>query len=41
MLKLFQEWEEEVIKENAGGGGFNMIYCKNFHKWHKVPPVQQ
>jgi hypothetical protein len=34
MLKLFQE---------CGEGGMNstMIHCKNFCKYHSVPPVQQ
>jgi hypothetical protein len=33
--------EGEGIKENGGGGEFSMIYliyCKNFCKWHNVPP---
>jgi hypothetical protein len=27
------------IKENDGGGEFNMIYCKNFCKCH-MDPIQ-
>jgi hypothetical protein len=26
LLKLFQEWEEEEIKENGGGGEFKYDY---------------
>jgi hypothetical protein len=40
-LKLFQEWGEEEIKENGGGGDSHMkylIYCKSFYKYHNVPP---
>jgi hypothetical protein len=28
------------IKENDGGGEFNMIYCNNFGECYNVPPVQ-
>jgi hypothetical protein len=41
MLKLFQEWDGGVIKENDGGVNSTMIYSKNFGKCHNVPPVQQ
>jgi hypothetical protein len=38
MLKLFQEWKQEGIKENDGGGESNYdLFCK----CHDVPPVQQ
>jgi hypothetical protein len=36
----WKEEKREGIKENDGGGDFNMmylIYCKNFCKYHNVP----
>jgi hypothetical protein len=41
MLKLFQEWGYQGVKENDHGVNSTMIYCKNFCKCHNVPPVQQ
>jgi hypothetical protein len=39
LLKLlFQEWGEERVKENDGGGEFN---CKNFCKCHNVPLAKE
>jgi galactitol-specific phosphotransferase system IIB component len=44
LLKLFQEWGKKGIKENGVcGEGVNssmvyFIYCKNFCKYHNVPP---
>jgi hypothetical protein len=40
-LKLFQELEERVIKENDGGFNSSMIYflyCKDLCGCHNVPP---
>jgi hypothetical protein len=30
----------EEIKENDGGVNSTIIYCKNFCKYHNVPPGQ-
>jgi hypothetical protein len=30
-----------VTKESDGGINSIMIYCKNFYKYHNVPPAQQ
>jgi hypothetical protein len=40
LLKLFQEWAEEGIKEN-GGVNSTKIHCKNICKCQNVPSVQQ
>jgi hypothetical protein len=39
LLKLFQKWWEEEIKESDGGSELSMIYlicCKNICKCHSV-----
>jgi hypothetical protein len=33
--------ERGRIKENDAGVNSVMIYCKNFCKYHNVPPLQQ
>jgi hypothetical protein len=40
-LKLFQEWEEEVIMENDGGDAFKyniFDILRDICKCHNVPP---
>jgi hypothetical protein len=39
LLKLFQEWGQEGIKEKMEGVNSSVIYCKNFCKCHNVPPT--
>jgi hypothetical protein len=41
ILKLFQEWGQDVIRENDRGVNSIVMYCKNFCKCHNVSPVQQ